>query len=127
MLLLTSLRRALSFPEIAQGQPGPVARVAQSYAAGVAFVCVFIAAASLVVFVYEVIRIVAPGVFELSGTRVDAARVLLAALYLAFAAAAVVVAHARLLPDGGWRRPPATADDPRYRGFAPAPPPPPIA
>jgi hypothetical protein len=30
LLLLTSLQRALAFPEVAHGQPGPVARVAQS-------------------------------------------------------------------------------------------------
>jgi hypothetical protein len=125
VLLLASTRRALSFPEIAQGQPGPVTRVAQSYAAGVSFVCVIIAAASLVVFVYEVFRIVAPGVFELTGTRVGAVRVLLAALYLTLAAAVMVVAHARLLPDGGWRRPSPPGGDPRYGGYAPVPPPPP--
>jgi hypothetical protein len=125
VLLLASTRRALSFPEIAQGQPGPVARVAQSYAASVSFVCVMIAAASLVVSVYEVFRIVAPGVFELTGSRVDAVRVLLAALYLTLAAATVVVAHARLMPGGGWRRPPHRGGGPRYGEFAPPPPPPP--
>ena len=49
----------------------------------------------------EVLRILAPGIFELSGTRVAAARVLIAALYLAFASAAVVLTHTRLLPLGG--------------------------
>jgi hypothetical protein len=102
VLLLTHLRRGLSLPEVVNGQPGPVARVAQSYAASVSFLCVIIAAVSVVVFLYEVVRILAPGVFELTGTRVGAARVLLAALYLAFAAAGLVAAHARHLPSGGW-------------------------
>jgi hypothetical protein len=102
LLLQNSLRRALALPELKHGVSGPISRVAQSYAASVSFAAVFIGAVALVVFVYEVFRILAPGVFELTGTRVAAARVLLAALYLAFASAVVVVAHARLLPPGGW-------------------------
>jgi hypothetical protein len=123
VLLLASLRRVLAFPEIANGQPGPVARVAQSYAASVSFVSVIIAAGSLVVFFYEVFRILAPGIFELTGTRVDASRTLLSALYLAFAAAAVVGTHARLLPSSGWRRPQSSGTDTGYGGYTPPPPP----
>jgi hypothetical protein len=103
VLLTASLRRALRLPEMQAGQPGPVGRVAQSYAASVSFVCIFIAAVSVIVFLYEVVRILAPGVFELSGSRVGAARVVLSALYLTLASGAIVAAHARLLPDGGWR------------------------
>jgi hypothetical protein len=124
LLLLYNLRRALDLPEVRQGQPGPVARVAQSYAASVSFVSIFIGAVSLVVFLYEVFRILAPGVFELTGTRVAAARVVLAALYLALASAALVAAHARLLPQGGWGSLARTDADPGYQGY-PAPPPPP--
>src|SRR5580692_5220554 len=47
LLLLTHLRRALDLPEVRQGQPGPVARVTQSYSASVSFVCIFIPAVSL--------------------------------------------------------------------------------
>jgi hypothetical protein len=100
VLLQTHLRRALALPDVVRRQPGPIFRVAQSYGASVSIASVFIGAVSLVVFVYEVLRILAPGVFELSGTRVAAARVVLAALYLAFASAALIAAHARLLPSG---------------------------
>jgi hypothetical protein len=128
LLLHNSLRRALALPELSHGQAGPVSRVAQSYAASVSFAAVFIGAVSLVVFVYEALRILAPGVFELDGTRVAAARVLLAALYLAFASAAVVVAHARLLPPGGWAHAQPSTGSPSqsdvgYGGLPPAPPP----
>jgi len=77
-----------------------VTRVAQSYAASVSFAALVIGAVSLVVFFYEAFRILAPGVFELTGTRVAAARVLLSALYLAFASAAVLITHRRLLHAG---------------------------
>jgi hypothetical protein len=122
VLLLTHLRRGQSLPEVANGQAGPVARVAQSYAASVSFLCVIIAAVSVVVFLYEVVRILAPGVFELTGTRVGAARVLIAALYLAFAAAGLVAAHARHLPSGGWGPLAQTGPGPGY-GSAPLGPP----
>jgi hypothetical protein len=104
LLLVTSLRRGLSLPELTQDPPGPVGRVARSYAASVSFASVLIAAISLVVFLYEVFRILAPGVFELSGSRVNAARVLLSTLYLTFASAAIVAFHARLVSTRGWAR-----------------------
>jgi hypothetical protein len=121
VLLLTSLRRALALPEVAHRQPGPITRVAQSYAASVSFAALLIGAVSLIVFLYEVFRILAPGIFELTGTRVDAARVLIAALYLAFASAGIVLAHARLLPSGGVgsRR----APDDAFSAYPPAVPP----
>jgi hypothetical protein len=96
--------------------------VVQSYAASVSFVCVIIAAVSLVVFGYEVFRILAPGVFELSGTRVAAARVLLAALYLTFASAALIAAHARHLPTGGWGTAPPPDGGAPYGGAPLGPP-----
>jgi hypothetical protein len=101
LLLVTMLRRGLGLPEVTQDLPGPVSRVAQSYAASVSFAAVLIGAVSLVVFVYEVFRILAPGVFELSGSRVNAARVLLSALYLTFASAAIVGFHARFVSTRG--------------------------
>jgi len=124
LLLQFNLRRGLDLPEVRQGQASPIRRVAQSYAAAVSFVCIFIAAISLVVFLYEVFRILAPGVFELTGTRVAAARVVLAALYLALASGAIIAAHARLLPLGGWGPLPPTGGDAVYGG-QPGPPPPP--
>ncbi|MGH9017236.1 MAG: hypothetical protein ACRDY1_05765 [Acidimicrobiales bacterium] len=125
LLLVTSLRRAMQLPEIRDRQPGPIIRVAQSYAASVSFASIVIAATSVVFFLYEVIRILAPGVFELSGSRVDAARSVIAALYLTFAAAAIVAAHARFLPDGG-RRTLSGSDAAAVAGFS-TPPPPPFA
>jgi len=122
VILQTSLRRAMELPEVAHNQSGPVGRVAQSYGASVSFLGVFIAAVSLIVFVYEVFRILAPGVFELAGPRVGAARVLLSALYLAFASSALVAAHARLLPAGD-RRPLRTGGDTGSVGYPPASPP----
>ena len=100
MLLVTSLQRAVDLPELVHGPPGPVTRVAQSYAASVSFAALLIGAVSLVVFFYEAFRILAPGVFELTGTRVAASRVLLSALYLVFASAAVLLTHRRLLHAG---------------------------
>jgi hypothetical protein len=123
VLLIISLRRGVRFPEVANHQPGPVTRVAQSYAASVSFVCVLIAAISLVIFFYQVVRILAPGIFELSGSKVDAARVLIAALYLAFASVAIVAAHARFIPFRGWGPEQQVSTDAGYVGFA-APPPP---
>jgi hypothetical protein len=119
LLLVTSLRRGLRFSELAQGFPSPVARVAQSYAAAVSFAAVVIGAVSLAIFGYQVCRILAPGVFELSGSRVDAARVLLSALYLVFASAGIIAFHSRLLPHRGWSR--LGADD-----VGQVPPPPPV-
>jgi hypothetical protein len=126
LLLLSFLRRALRLPEVSQRQAGPVTRVAQSYAASVSFVSLFIGAISVVVFLYEVLRILAPGVFQLSGSRVDAARTLLAAFYLTLASGAVVAVHARLLPSVGFAHHPRS--NPGQGGFAPPPPsPPPLA
>jgi len=122
LLLMTSLRRGLRFPELTQVLPSPVARVAQSYAAAVSFAAVLIAAVSLTVFAYQVCRILAPGVFQLSGSRVDAARVLLAALYLTFASAGIVAYHSRLLPHSGWSRLGGAGDV----GPGAIPPPPPL-
>jgi hypothetical protein len=121
VLLLTCLRRALALPEVAHRQAGPINRVAQSYAASVSFAALFIGAVALIVFLYEVFRILAPGVFELTGTRVDAARVLIAALYLAFASVGIVLAHARLLPAGGSG--PLHRTDDAFSAFPPAAPP----
>jgi len=64
----------------------------------VSFVAVVVTAVSLVVVLDELARIIAPGVFEASGTRVETLRPLLAAAYLALAALAVLLAHMRLVP-----------------------------
>jgi hypothetical protein len=120
-LLATHLRRGLALPEWRAGRGGPVSRVVRSYVAAVSFVAVLIAAVSVVVVVYQVFRILGPGVFALSGSRVEAARVLIAALYLVAAAAVLVVSHMRLLPDGLFARP-AGSDAAPPAGAAPPPP-----
>jgi hypothetical protein len=125
VLLVTALRRGLRLPELTQDATNPVRRVAQSYAAGVSFAAVLIGAVSLVVFVYEVCRILAPGVFELSGSRVGAARVLLSALYLTFASTYIVAFHARYVTTRGGGRTGATGFD-LGPPVAQPPPPPPI-
>ena len=98
ILLSTHLPRGLALAEGADSRRGPAGRVAQSYVASVTFVSVFIASASAVVLVYRVVQILGPGVFELSGTRVDALRVVLGALYLVLAAGVVAAFHVSLLP-----------------------------
>ena len=85
VLFATHIRRGLSLPEWRRGENGPVNRVAQSYVAAVCFVCLIVAAIAFVSAGYQLFRIVAPGVFDLSGPRVGAVRVLLASLYLMFA------------------------------------------
>jgi hypothetical protein len=105
-LLYTHLPRGLGLSGGADARRGPAGRVAQSYAAAVAFVSVAVAAASSIVLVYEVVQILGPGVFLLSGTRVDGSRIALPALYLALASGLLAVAHIRLLP-------------PDVRGFSP--------
>ena len=120
-LLLTHLRRGLALPEWRAGGGGPVSRVVRSYVAAVSFVAVLIASVSVVILVYQVFRILGPGVFALSGSRVDAARVLIATLYLAVAAMALVVTHMRLLPDGLFARRSATGLAPPPAAASPPP------
>lgn len=100
-LLVTHLRPALCHWDFVGAGPGPVSRVALSYQSAVSFVAVIIGAAAVVVFLYQVCRILGPGVFELSGSRVAAARVLLDALYLALASMLIVATHLRLGPHTG--------------------------
>jgi hypothetical protein len=106
ILLVTHLPRGLGLSGGADGRRGPSGRVAQSYAASVAFVAVAIASISAVVLIYEVARILGPGVFLLSGSRVDGLRILVPAGYVTLAAILLAVAHIRLLP-------------PDVRGFVP--------
>lgn len=77
----------------------PVARVRSSYVAAVSFVCVFLIVVSTVIAVYDVFRILGPGVFS-PGTdnRVVVLRSLLPAVYLAIAALALLLMHLRQAP-----------------------------
>lgn len=89
----------------------PLARVRSSYVAAVSFVAVFLVVGSVVVVVYDIIRGIAPGVFNASGHAgsVEVLRSLIPALYLALAAGAILLAHLRSAPPpfrpgvfGGW-------------------------
>jgi hypothetical protein len=97
-VLFVHLRRGLAVSGRADPRLGPVGRVGQTYIAATAFTALVIAVVSVVVTSYELARIVAPGVFEVPGPRVDTLRPLLAAAYLALAALAVLLTHLRLVP-----------------------------
>ncbi len=97
-LLSIHLPRGLALSEGADSRRGPAGRVAQSYVVGVAFVSVLIAAVATIALVYQLIRILGPGVFLLSGSRTSATRPVIAALFLAVAASVLAVVHLRLLP-----------------------------
>lgn len=100
ILLVTHLRRAVALPEWVEGGYGPVSRVAQSYIGAVTFVAMIIATSSIVFFVYDLCRVIAPGVFELSGPSVNVERALIASIYLAAASMLVVFLHSRIPPHG---------------------------
>jgi hypothetical protein len=100
VLLATHIRRGLALPEWRRGEHGPINRVAQSYVGAVCFVSLVIAASAFVSAGYQLFRVIAPGIFELSGPRVDAVRVLLASLYLMIASIFVAVMHAQIPPGG---------------------------
>jgi hypothetical protein len=78
----------------------PIARVRASYVSAVSFVCVMIAVVSLVVVLYDVFRVVAPGVFspDAGGDSAVAVRSMLPALYLAVASIALLLMHLRHAP-----------------------------
>jgi hypothetical protein len=97
-LLVSHLPRGLTLAEGADSRSGPGGRVAQSYVTSVAFLSVFVGAGAGIVLLYRVVQILGPGVFQLSGTRVDALRVVLGALYLLLAAGFVAAFHVGLLP-----------------------------
>src|SRR3984957_4632899 len=99
-LLATHIRRALALPEWRRGEHGPINRVAQSYVGAVCFVSLVVAATAFVSAGYQLFRVIAPGVFELSGPRVGAVRVLLASLYLMIASVVVAILHAQMPPGG---------------------------
>jgi hypothetical protein len=78
----------------------PLARVRSSYVAAVSFIAVFIIVGAAAIVLYDVFRGISPGVFNASGRgdSVDVLRSLIPALYLALAAAAILLAHLRNAP-----------------------------
>src|SRR5579872_2927509 len=98
VVLVPHLRRGMAMAGRADPRLGPLGRVAQSYVAAVAFVAIVIAIVASVFAFYEVARIVAPGVFQVSGTRTQTLRPLLSSAYLALASLLVLVLHFRFVP-----------------------------
>jgi hypothetical protein len=78
----------------------PNARVRASYVSAVSFVAVAIVVVSAIVVLYDVFRLIAPGVFapNLSGDRVVVLRSMLPALYLTVVSAALLLMHLRHAP-----------------------------
>jgi hypothetical protein len=78
----------------------PAGRVRSSYVAAVSFVCVVIIVVSAVAGIYQVFRILGPGVFNAggSGSRVAAFRTMLPLAYLALAAGALLRIHLGQVP-----------------------------
>jgi hypothetical protein len=126
VVLVVHLRRGLELSGHADPSTGPIGRVAQSYVAAVSFVSVLITVVSIVVALYQTVRIVAPGVFEVRETRVETLRPMLATAYLALAALVVLMTHIRILPPDVRRIPATTAPPlPPPPRLQPEPPPPP--
>jgi hypothetical protein len=97
-VLFVHLRRGLEVSGRADPRMGPLGRVAQSYVTAVCFVAVIVTVVALVIALYETARIIAPGVFQVNGSRVDTLRPMLAAAYLALAALVVLMVHMRFVP-----------------------------
>lgn len=78
----------------------PVGRVRSSYVAAVSFVCVLIVVAASIVAIYDVFRLIAPGVFSPGGhgSRPAVLRSMIPAAYLAVAALALLLLHLREAP-----------------------------
>ena len=135
VVLALHLRRGMAMAGRADPRLGPLGRVAQSYVAAVSFVAVIIAIIALVFALYEVARIIGPGVFQLSGTRTQTLRPLLSSAYLAVGALLILFLHLRVVPPdirrGTFRvargTPPGSASPGVPAGPPSAPQPPPTA
>jgi hypothetical protein len=99
----------------------PAGRVRASYLAAVSFVCVVVAVISAVAAAYQVFRIIAPGVFNSSGSGSSTAalRTMLPLLYLTLATLELLRRHVQQLPPesrpsfgGHDYSPPGTAAEP---------------
>jgi len=98
VVLVVHLRRGLEVSGRADPRMGPLGRVAQSYVAAVCFVALIITVVSIVIALYQTVRIIAPGVFQVTGSRVGTLRPMLAAAYLALAALVLLMVHMRFVP-----------------------------
>jgi hypothetical protein len=84
----------------ADGAPGPSTRVAQTYVAAVAFVSILASVVTLIVAIYAIFQLIAPGVFAAGGGRSGAGRTLIDSVYVSAVLAVVLVTHHRLVPPG---------------------------
>jgi hypothetical protein len=134
IVLVPHLARGLALSGRADPRVGPLGRVAQSYVSAVSFVAVVVAVIAVAFALYEVVRIVAPGVYQVAGTRTETLRPLLSSAYLALAAGVLLWLHLRLVPPeirrGRARGRPAPAPVPNLAsspGPVAPPPAPPLA
>ena len=99
-VLVVHLRKGLEYAR-AEGHPaGPSGRVAQTYVAAVAFVSILVLVIAVVVAMYTLFQLVAPGAFAASGGRVGAARTLINSGYVALVLVVVLGAHRALVSPG---------------------------
>lgn len=124
------LRRGLEIARTDERVDGPNARILHTYVAAVGVVFTVVTVAAAGVAVYLVLELVAPGVFG-GGARAATGRTLVEVLYVALAAAVLLLLHLRygpprLLPRAlhpGGRGAPSTGappPPPRSAGAAPA-------
>jgi len=99
VLFITHLKRGRALPEWVHNEHGPIGRVALSYVAAVCFSSVVLAAGAFVAFGYQLCSLIAPGVFQLSGTRVEAGRTLISTVYLLVASILIVTYHSQIPPE----------------------------
>lgn len=99
-VLAIHLGKGLEYARAESGPPGPSARVAETYVAAVAFVSILVLVVAVVLALYTVFQLIAPGVFAASGGRTGAARTLIDTGYVAVLIVAVLVTHHRLVTPG---------------------------
>lgn len=99
-ILVVHLRKGLEYARAEGSSAGPSGRVAQTYVAAVAFVSILVLVVAVILAVYTIFQLVAPGVFVASGGRVGAARSLIDSGYVALVLLAVLGTHRGLVAPG---------------------------
>ncbi|MGH9045641.1 MAG: hypothetical protein ACRDVP_12610 [Acidimicrobiales bacterium] len=99
-ILVVHLGKGLEYARADGAARGPSGRVGQTYVAAVAFVSVLVFVLSVIVALYAVFKIIAPGVFGAAAGRTGAGRMIIDALWSAAVAIAVAASHRGLLPPG---------------------------
>jgi hypothetical protein len=101
VLVVTHLRRGLAIADPESG--GPASRVAQSYVAATAFVSVFVLLFALIVAIYAVCQLIAPGTYA-AASRTNAGRTLIDSGYIALGSLTILFSHLRFVPRSLWPR-----------------------